>query len=304
MRDPIALQQTAARQQGLVTTEQCEAAGYTRDDVKKHVRSRFWARISRGVYMLDADLQPEPWPPRLLARAAILAAGDRAAAVLHDAAELHGLKGLRDDHKIHISLPGHGAVPRRLGHREVVPHQFVLAPHDYTVVDGMLTTTTLRTVADLFLHVDRMAAVSVLDCALHRGLLSYADIPLLERLMRGRRGAAVGRTWLGLADGRAESPLETRGRLWCVDARIPPDELQTVIARPDGTPVARVDMLWRAARLICEADGAEFHDRPDALFKDRHRQNELIAMGYTVVRFTWRDTLDPYRIPAMIRRFL
>ena len=122
--------------------------------------------------------------------------------------------------------------------------------------------------------------------------------------MWGRRGAVIRRPWLGLADGRAESPLETRGRLRCHDAGMLPDELQAVIRRPDGSTAARVDMLWHEPRLVAEADGAAFHDQPDALFKDRHRQNELAALGFTVVRFTWQDTTDASRLPRMLRRFL
>ncbi|NUT33009.1 MAG: type IV toxin-antitoxin system AbiEi family antitoxin domain-containing protein [Hamadaea sp.] len=304
MRHPNALQRIAAKQQGLVTTLQCAAAGYTRDDVKKHVRSKFWARLTRGVYLLDADLIPDPLPNRLLARAAQLAAGPLAAAVLHDAAELHGIKGLRQVDRIHVTLPGNGAVPRRLGHCEVVPHQFVLRPGDLTMVDGMLVTSVVRTLADLLLHVDRAEAVSALDSALFQGLLEEDERATVEALMRGRRNAALSRTWLGLADGRAESPLETRGRLCCRDAGLRPDDLQAVIHRPDGSVAARVDMLWRRTRLVAEADGAEFHDRPDALYRDRDRQNELAALGYTVVRFTWKDTLDPQRLPRMIKRFL
>lgn len=302
VKDPIALQRLAAGQNGLVTAQQCVVAGYSPDEIKKHVRSKFWERITRGVYLLDADLRPER-PRHLLARAALLAAGEEAALVLHDAAELHGLSGLRDDKRIHLSLPGNGAVPRRLGDRDVIPHQFVLSPGDYTIIRGLRTTTIERTLADLVLNVDRDSAVSVLDNALFRGVLRQDDLPTVEGLMSRRRGAVLRRPWLGLADGRAESPLESRGRLRCVDAKMPPDELQAEIRRPNGSLAARVDMLWRGAGLVAEADGAEFHDRPDALFRDRERQNELIAMGFKVVRFTWQDTVDVNRLPNMLRRF-
>jgi len=303
VRNPIALQQIAANQDGLVTSTQCEAAGYSPDDVKRQVRSRYWARITRGVYLLDADLNPER-SRRLMARAALLAAGEQAAFVLHDAAALHGLTGLRDDGRIHISLPGNGAIPRRIGQQEVIPHQFVIEPCHYTTISGVRTTTVPRTLADLLLHTDRDAAVSALDSALFQGLLASEELAEVEALMRGRRGAVIRRPWLGLADGRSESPLETRGRLRCLDAGMLPDELQAVIARPDGSPAARVDMLWHKARLVAEADGAAFHDQPEALFKDRHRQNELAALGFTVVRFTWQDTIEASRLPRMLRRFL
>jgi hypothetical protein len=60
-------------------------------------------------------------------------------------------------------------------------------------------------------------------------------------------------------------------------------------------------MLWSARNLIAKADGAQFHDRPDALFRNRLRQNELISAGSAVIRFTWEDTLSAVRLPAMVR---
>ena len=94
--------------------------------------------------------------------------------------------------------------------------------------------------------------------------------------------------------------METRGRLRCADAGLGPDDLQVEISDQTGLVLARADMLWRRHRLIAEADGAEFHDRPDALYRDRTRQNDLIAAGFAVVRFTWQDTLSRTRLPRMV----
>ena len=50
-----------------------------------------------------------------------------------------------------------------------------------------------------------------------------------------------------------------------------------------------------------EADGVEAHDNPDAVFRDRVRQNAIVAAGFVPVRFTWADTTDPDRVPRAIR---
>lgn len=126
----------------------------------------------------------------------------------------------------------------------------------------------------------------------------------MYRLIAGRRGAVAARDWIGQSDGRAESPLETRARLRCADAGVAPDELQSVIRGANGAVLGRADMLWRRARVIGEADGEQVHGRPEAVFRDRHRQNDLANAGYTVLRFTWSDTLVPDRIPAVVRRAL
>ncbi|MBV1852105.1 endonuclease domain-containing protein [Catellatospora sp. NEAU-YM18] len=264
-----------------------------------------WRTVSRGVYLVDADLRADTsLDAKALVRAAVLTGGPHAVAVLESAAVVHGLHGLRPESRLHVSLPGKLAVPRRLGDTSVVPHQFTLADDEVAVVDGITVTTPLRTVADLMLKVDRLAAVSVLDSALNKGLLTEDDLPELHGSIARRRGAVHARAWIDLANGLAESPLETRSRLRCVDGKVPPDELQAVITDATGRPIARVDLLWRAARVIGEADGGEIHDRPEAVFRDRERQNALVNEGYRVIRFTWRDTLDPRTIPETVRRAL
>lgn len=300
----LAVQRLAERQDGLITAAQCRELRLSTGDVRRLIRQGVWRTLSRGVYLVDADLRGAvPTAPKALVRAGVLSCGPNAVAVLESAAAVYGLHGLRPEARVHVSLPGNLAVPKRLADTTIVPHQLALSDGDVVVVDGIPVTTPLRTVADLLLKVDRFAAVSVLDSALHLGLLDTADVAELPRLMFGRRGAVVARTWLEQADGRAESPLETRARLRCVDAGVPPDDLQAVI-HGGGEVLARVDMLWRRARLIGEADGGEVHDRPEAVFRDRQRQNALINAGYRIVRFTWADTLDPQVIPQTVRRAL
>ncbi|WP_230689868.1 type IV toxin-antitoxin system AbiEi family antitoxin domain-containing protein [Catellatospora paridis] len=298
------MQRLAERQDGLITAAQCRDLELSTASVKRFLRQGVWRTLSRGVYLVDADMRGVLDSPRALVRAAVLGAGPNAVAVLESAAAVHGLHGLRPQTRLHVSLPGKLAVPRRLSDATVVPHQLTLAAGDVTVVDGIAVTTVRRTVADLLLKLDRLAAVSVLDSALHLGLLAEDDLAELPLLMFGRRGATKARAWIEQADGRAESPLETRARLRCVDAGVPPDELQAVIADASGHALARVDMLWRAARLIGEADGGEVHDRPEAVYRDRQRQNDLVHAGYRIVRFTWSDTLDPASIPRIVRRAL
>jgi hypothetical protein len=80
----------------------------------------------------------------------------------------------------------------------------------------------------------RRHGVAVLDDVLHRGLLTPLGLERVRRGLAGRRGAEEVRGWLDLADARAESPLETFARLECVDAGLPPDELQVEIRSPGG----------------------------------------------------------------------
>ena len=95
-------------------------------------------------------------------------------------------------------------------------------------------------------------------------------------------------------------------RLRAADGGLPPDELQYRVRTASGSIVAIADFAWLRpdARVIGEADGVDAHDNPTALFRDRHRQNEIIAAGYDPIRFTWQDTLDPGYVPHAIRKAL
>ena len=68
---------------------------------------------------------------------------------------------------------------------------------------------------------------------------------------------------LSLADGRAESPLETRGRLRIVGAGLPTPELQVEI-RGAGRLVGVVDAWFDEAAVAVEFDGRVKYTRPVA----------------------------------------
>jgi hypothetical protein len=294
----------ASRQDGVVTGWQCRQLGMGPDQIKALCRSGRWRRLYRGVYLVDADVVTEPSQAGL-ARAAQLSGGPHAVAVLGTAAAILGIGGLpRADGTVHLSLPGNRARPGRLADHGLVLHQLSIDPAHITVVDGLAVTTPLRTVADLILRLDRYAAVCVMDSALNRGLISEQEWASLPDLIAGRRGAGRARLWIPEADARAASPLETRVRLRCVDGRVAPDTLQHPVYGPNGELLGIADLAWLRARVLGEADGASVHDLPDAVFRDRWRQNELANAGWTVIRFTWEDTLRPGYIAYVVRNAL
>lgn len=53
-----------------------------------------------------------------------------------------------------------------------------------------------------------------------------------------------------------------------------------------------LDLAFPAHRLAVEIDGRAFHSDARAFQRDRHRQNDLVAAGWTVLRFTWSDLVD------------
>jgi hypothetical protein len=234
----------------------------------------------------------------------VVSLGPGAFAALDTALELHGIAGLRRDPVVHVSVPVDAPRSQRRTEPTLTVHQLTVPPRDLVEVAGIPVTTPLRTVVDVLLRQRRYPAVGVLDSALNRGLLTPADLARVPAMLARRRGAVTARSYLAEADGRAQSPLETRARLRCVDGGVAPDVLQLPIRDHDDRLIAVGDLGWRWARLIAEADGAAPHGTPQALFADRRRQNLLLNSGWRVLRFTWADTLHPDYIPRTVHQAL
>jgi very-short-patch-repair endonuclease len=50
----------------------------------------------------------------------------------------------------------------------------------------------------------------------------------------------------------------------------------------------RVDLLWRQLKLVVVVDGYDFHSSRAACERDRRRDAQLQAAGYTVIRIPAR----------------
>ncbi|MEV4479944.1 type IV toxin-antitoxin system AbiEi family antitoxin domain-containing protein [Micromonospora coxensis] len=293
----------AGRQDGMVTVAQALAVGFNRDQIRYLCRTGRWTRVARGCFVPLPQVSASGLR-RARIRAAVTSLGPGAFAVLDTAAELHRIAGLRPTSAIHVSVPVDRPRPQRRTDTGLVVHQLTVDGRDLCAVGGVPATTPLRTVADVSLRADRYSAVCALDSALNRSLVTGSDLGTVPALVAGRRGAVAARRCLTEADGRAQSPLETRTRLRCVDGGVPPDDLQLEVRDEDGYLLGVGDLGWRAARLIVEADGQEPHRTPQALYEDRVRQNRLVNAGWRIIRFTWADTLRPDYIPHTVKAAL
>ncbi|MDF2806486.1 MAG: hypothetical protein K0S43_1432 [Cellulosimicrobium sp.] len=303
---PDDARQIASRQERLITTAQCRSAGMSADMLRRLVQTGAWSRITRGVH----DTDPAPVASRTVdhrrrraAWAALLAFGPESIAVGPCSLALLGVAGLPARVVPQATLPGARALESRDGIR-------------LRMFDDRMAVVRVRdryvaapewALAQAVPELDRPWAVAVMDSALHLGLVSAEDLARAHDLARGRRGVARTHSWWELADGRAESPLETRVRLDCVDGGVPPDMLQVPLVGSSGRE-RRGDVGWRlddGRWVVAEADGAEFHDTPSAAFADRERHNDLVTADVAaVLRFTSADVAVPGRVAATVRRAL
>ncbi|MEE2035867.1 hypothetical protein Q8791_01345 [Nocardiopsis sp. CT-R113] len=234
--------------------------------------------------------------------AAQLALGACSFAAGETAARLWDLQGLPpwDGSEVHMAIPALGAQRHVTG---VTLHSWDTSPEEVTEISGGIRTTRPgRTLRDTLLRVDRDTAVCLMDSALNQGLVGQEEVNDLEEANRGRKGCVNVRRWWPLSDPRAQSALETRVRLICVDGGLPPDDLQRRFLDGGGGTIAVVDFWWEAAKLIGEADGIGPHSAPRVLARDRERQNALQRWypQTRIVRFTWQDLRRPEYVLATV----
>jgi very-short-patch-repair endonuclease len=263
MSDPRAtpdllIARIAARQHGVISIAQIQAAGLDKDQVLHRVRTARLHRIHRGVFAVGhSHLSKEAkW------MAATLAGGDTAVLSHRSAASLWALLPDRGTSDVEISVAGDGGRRRRAGiHLHRCPS---LQAEHVTHRHGIPVTTPSRTISDL----------------------RHAVSP--QELRRAQRQADV----LGLPLGSSASPDRTRSELeflfldLCRKHRLPPPEVNIRIGS------LLVDFVWRNQRLIVETDGYRYHRGRVAFEDDRARDLELRALGYDVIRLTHRQVVS------------
>lgn len=256
-------------------------------------------RLARGRYAVCPGPQRPEDEHVARTRAALLAVTGRAAASHHSAVLLHGLPvhGV-DLSMVHLVRLADRHTRRSAG---VVSH----APARGAVITavngcpGVDAATALTQLA--MLHGIVPAVVSA-DAALHRGLVTQAELGRAVNRVRGVPGSKAAGHMLRHADGRSESVGETRLRLalLVLDIHVVPQ----YEIREAGRLVARVDFLARGTRVVVEFDGLVKYrggDGEQALVAEKLREDRIRSLGYEVVRVTWADLSRPQWIAARVR---
>ncbi|GAA1974056.1 hypothetical protein GCM10009718_07520 [Isoptericola halotolerans] len=268
---------------------QCLDAGMTPRQVSRRVESKAWDRVVRGVYDTGEPV-PASMSERLdqqRRRSALVGplSQPRGIAVGLGALVLHGVRGAP------IEIPWEVAVPRAQPRKPAGPVRVrrILVPQPMNV-QGIPCMSVPQALGLAVPTMHRFEAVAMIDSARYRGLLSDAELAWACSTTAGRRGAATSRSWWAESDARAESPAESWARLSCSEAGCPPDALQLWTLA--GGRWYRLDLAWvlpGGGLLIVEIDGREVHDRIEALYEDRERQNRLVTPWTILRRYTGRD---------------
>jgi very-short-patch-repair endonuclease len=266
--DPDAfISRLAGRQHGVVSVEQLHDGGLSKSGIHRRVRAHRLHRLHRGVYAVGHTRLSErgSW------MAAVLACGDEAVLSHLSAAELWGIRrrvrrlpetGVRGEGAdVHVTVPSTAGIRTRDG---IVLHRSsTLIARFCTRCDGIPVTTPTRTLDDA------------------RPLLSQAQFAAALREAEFLRLPIEYR----FDSDRARTELEQTMLALCRRHGLPRPAVNVRLDRYE------VDFLWQDKRLIVEVDGWEAHRSRSAFEEDRARDVRLAALGFQVLRFTWRQLI-------------
>lgn len=275
------------RQFGMVARRQASAAGVASSTYDRWVAAGDLVPEQPGVARIAGA--PRTWEGRLLAATMAAGAGSGAS---HRAAGV--LWGGLDDAPVEIVVP-YGRLPRlRDG---VIVHR----TRDPMVLHrrrGIPVTTPMRMLVDLGAVTSAEVVESVFDrLEVSRTLTAAAVEWELEAIARpGRRGAGTLRKVLdrrALLETPPDGVLEPRFARLLKQAGLPPALFQFGVGKYE------VDFAYPELLLAIEVDGYGPHSSRKAFQSDRDRQNTLVGLGWTVLRFTWSDVV---KRPAYVAR--
>jgi predicted transcriptional regulator of viral defense system len=304
------LELSARQRGGVFTVDDARRAGYRPDDVRSAVRTRAWHRLRRGVYVPTARWLAVAGDPRarhLLLCAAALAVLDPGPVLSHaSAARFHRLvlpRGIDDD--VRLTHADEWRCGR--GYRIAAA---ALPAEDVLDAGALRFTTVARTLVDCARDWSLTDAVVAMDAAMQERRVGRAAVEAAVLRQTHWVGIGAAARALGLADGRAESPLETRGRLALLQAGLPRPELQVELHGRGGF-LGRVDAWYEEAAVAIEFDGRVKYAAPrdgrtpDAvLWDEKRREDRIRDHDVRVVRLTQEDLGPPSPALARVGRLL
>ena len=299
---------------GVFTTQDALASGLADRDITRAVRRGEWHRIRRGAFVAGPAWVAAEAETRHLMRAAAVhrSYGDRVAFSHVTAALLHGVAVWDVDlTRVHVTRldGGAGRTEPDLVHHEGQ----CLAASDIGRVDGRLVTTAARAALETGLLVDTERSLVVLDSMLHRRLAGPGELGAAFDLLQHWPWARHLEIAVRMADGRAESPGESRVRWLFRIAGVPAPELQYKVFDSSGRLIGTTDFAWPKHRLLGEFDGQLKYGRllkpgqepGDVVFGEKRREDDLRdATRWGMVRFIWFDLDRPGLTSARIHRRL
>lgn len=260
-----------------------------------YVRSTYWKSLT----------PKEQSKTRIFLHAHGAVSGERThSAYSHtSAARIHDLPLWKADEFIHLTRIAKNSTLERAS--DVKMHCRPLVDSQCTVVDGLFVTDVLRTTVDCALTMSYKQALILMDHALRTGI-SRERLANEAAALDKHRGIRIFRAALDFARAESESAGESLTRDLIEVCNIPAPQLQFTLVTRRGQ--YRADFAWPEYKVILEFDGQgkyfDYRPTPDVLLNERLRENELIELGWTVLRISWNDLFNEHLFKTRLTKAL
>lgn len=294
--------------QGLASTQQLIAAGWTCDTIAAAVKNGLLVRRRRAVYSRTEAPGRAPFllSNRVLDRGYLEEVREVMLSVSNDACVagrtmclLYGWDLLVEPTTVEVALPTGrwfnraGITVTQLVDRNIVKHR----NFGFEALSGL---SRVDTVLHCAVVLPLREAVTVADSAMRSKTVTLQQLKDSVRKRRGKRGYRRMRMVIEWSDPECGSVLESAFRVLMLESGIIRPASQQVIKG-----VGRVDFVWRDHRLVVECDGRRWHDPEDARNTDRRRENGLTLDSWMLLRFSWHEIVyDQNYVLGCVRRSL
>ena len=283
---------------GLIRREIAIREGISHSALTRRVRSQLLELVGPGVYRFRSA--PITWDQK-----ALLGCWEVGPAALVS----HRAAGLR------WTLDGVKAAPievitdrwtRRTAGQAIVHEANDLISADRSSIAGLPVTSPLRTVLDLGGVMPVYRVEQAMEDALRRKLFTPQQLGdrFLAYARPGKRGVRALRPLIEERVGEhvpTGSDFELRVARLARLAGLPDPQRQVAVQ----LPVTRVylDLAWPERHFAVECDGIFNHGTSISLRWDDDRQNELVLLGWFILRLTWHAvTQDPAHAISQLRQ--
>ncbi|MGH3357413.1 MAG: type IV toxin-antitoxin system AbiEi family antitoxin domain-containing protein [Nocardioidaceae bacterium] len=286
---------------GYFTTAQAYDCGYDWRDLKRAVHGNLVRRFRRGTYAFADSWDPLSAEARhVVTLRAVIASMN--GAVVASGVSACALRGLccwgHDLLNVHVTRLDGGAGRREAG---VVHHHGRVNDDQLEQIDGVIAVRADRAVCEAGSIATLEAGIVLYDSGLRDGCVTDESLGRRAAAMRRTPGTRKVRFGILLADGRSESPGESRNRFLFYRFGIPAPELQhSVHSSSNGRLIGITDFAWPLYCHLGEFDGLMKYQRSrngdrdpaQVVADEKIREDELRAEHKGMTRTIWRD-LDP-----------
>lgn len=283
---------------GYVTRAQFLGQGYNDRDIRSAVHAGLLLRRRHGIYVYAAEFnQLTPEQQHVVDVRSVADKLGHAVAISHQSAcALHGIAmyGVNLG-KIHVTRLDGSAGRTEHG---IVHHVGQVIPDaDLVEIDGMLVTKPARAMFETSTRHSVESAIVTLDSGLHLALTSPEELAELGARWWNWQGARKARYAMRLADGRAESPGESRSRYLFRRENLPIPDLQVPVHDENGRLIGYSDFGWLEYCHLGEFDGkvkyggilTDPRTPQQIAYDEKRREDAMRSQHLGMSRWGWVD---------------